>query len=121
MVHCKRILIVDDDVYIREALQAYLEFEGYEVRSAANGLEALTLLKIYEKPCMILLDLMMPIMTGWEFAKAIEEEENFKQIPIVVVSAFSDRAQEIKALALLTKPLNMDELMGWADECCTKR
>lgn len=117
---CKKILVIDDDIHIREALKTYLEFEGFEVRMAANGRDALDLLKKTEKPCLILLDLMMPIMSGWEFAKEIEKEHELKKIPIVIVSAFTDRADNIKARGLLTKPLDMDKLMGWANECCSK-
>ena len=117
---CKKILVIDDDKNIREALQAYLEFEGFKVKVAANGLEALELLKIIEKPCLILLDLMMPIMNGWEFAKELEKEHELGKIPIVVVSAFSDRAAEIKVRGLLSKPLDMDKLIGHAHDCCTK-
>ncbi|WP_408096779.1 response regulator [Peredibacter sp. HCB2-198] len=118
MNQCKRILIVDDDPNIREALKAYLEFEGYEVRVAGNGKEALALLQINDKPCLILLDLMMPVMSGWEFAKIVEKDAMMGQIPIVICSAFVDKAEDIKARGHLSKPLDMEELMGLANECC---
>ena len=118
MTKCKRVLIVDDDPNIREALKAYFEFEGYEVRVAGNGQEALALLKVNEKPCLILLDLMMPVMSGWEFAKIAEKDVTIGQIPIVICSAFIDKAEQIKARGHLSKPLDMDELMGLANECC---
>ncbi|WPU63764.1 response regulator [Peredibacter starrii] len=118
MNQCKRILIVDDDPNIREALKEYLEFEGYEVRVAGNGQEALALLKINEKPCLILLDLMMPVMNGWEFARAAALDAGISQIPIVVTSAFIDKVEDIKARGLLSKPLDMEQLMGLANECC---
>src|SRR5688572_8496646 len=82
------ILIVDDDASIREALASLLEDEGYTAAGVANGLQALTLLRQSEElPCLILLDLMMPVMNGWEFLNEQQQELRLAEIAVVVFSA----------------------------------
>jgi two-component system chemotaxis response regulator CheY len=109
------ILVVDDDVAIREALEAVLEDEGYVVQSAANGREALALLRAGEgPPAVILLDLMMPVMNGWEFRAAQQDDPILAQIPVVVISADRDVAAKAAALQVpryLAKPVNLDVLL----------
>ena len=83
-----KILIVDDDRDIRETLVEALEYEGYDVISAVDGLDALERLGSEEQsPSLILLDLMMPRMNGMEFWKELTRVETWARIPIVVVSA----------------------------------
>src|SRR3712207_9589138 len=84
------ILVVEDNPDSRETLTLILEGVGYEVKSAENGREALTTLKNHPHPCIILLDLMMPVMDGWEFRQHQQNDPNLAQIPTVVVSAISD-------------------------------
>lgn len=119
--HQKRshhILIVEDDIYIRETLQMALELEGYVVRTAAEGAKGLEALNQTELPCLILLDLMMPIMNGWEFAEAVGKDSVLSQIPIAVVSAFAEKASKIPAKAVINKPIDMDLLLKIVQECC---
>jgi len=84
------ILVVDDDRGIRETLAALLEREGYEVRSAENGQVALDIIRREHKPDLMLLDLMMPILSGFELLEMLEDgDPDLDTIPIFVVSAFN--------------------------------
>lgn len=109
------VLVIDDDVAIREALEAVLEDEGYAVQSAANGREALALLRTGEgQPTVILLDLMMPVVNGWEFRAAQQGDPSLAPIPVVVLSADRDVAAKAAALQVsgyLAKPINLDVLL----------
>jgi CheY-like chemotaxis protein len=81
------VLIVDDDHPVVESLQEFLEDEGFQVVIAADGQAALDELRRGLRPCVILLDLMMPRMNGWEFRREQQQDDDLKDIPIVVVSA----------------------------------
>ncbi|MCM2278631.1 MAG: response regulator [Oligoflexia bacterium] len=108
---CKGIIIVEDDDDIRNTLQEILELEGYPVVTAANGKEGLALLAKVDRPCLILLDFMMPVMNGSEFAEALSRDGAHSSIPIVVVSAYSDRARSIQSAGFLQKPIDFDDLL----------
>ncbi len=83
----KPILIVEDDLDIRDALQEILEDEGYQAYAAANGAEALEVLDRVPKPGLVLLDLMMPVMDGYQFLEIFRANPEFTDIPVVVVTA----------------------------------
>ena len=83
----RRLLLVDDDGAIRDALDEALQEEGFDVVTAANGREALQVLKSGPRPDAILLDLMMPVMDGWDFRHEQLRDPALRQIPVVVVSA----------------------------------
>lgn len=107
------ILIIEDDEDILFTLRDYLELEGYHVLTAGNGLEALELLKNIDTPNLILLDMKMPLMNGWEFAAAYEEKFT-KKAPIIVVTAAADaeqRARDIRAISFVEKPFDLDDLL----------
>ena len=104
------ILIVDDDPDLREFLRLMLTSMGFEVTSAANGREALDVMAGHE-PDLILLDMKMPVMDGWEFCRALEGRD--ARPPIVVLTAAPDpaaRAAEARADGWLGKPFEYDEL-----------
>ncbi|MFZ9595610.1 MAG: response regulator [Bdellovibrionia bacterium] len=106
------ILVVEDEQDIRMALQLYLESEGYQVQTASNGQEALEALTKQGLPNLILLDMKMPVMNGWEFAKVFNAHYDH-QVPIVVMSAAVDaesRASEIQAEGWMGKPFELDDL-----------
>lgn len=108
----KEILVVEDDVDIRGALQMVLEYEGYKVTTASHGQEALELLQNPKiKPQLIFLDLMMPVMNGWDFASAIARDSSLSNIPIVAVTAFSDKVEPIRAKAIIRKPVDLGQLL----------
>src|SRR5215207_6249845 len=104
------ILVIDDETSIRDILTEILEDEGYAVVTAANGLEAINVLQHRnESPCVILLDLMMPVMTGWEFRKQQQQDPALAAIPVVVLSAKQNIKTEAAALgaaAHIPKPIN---------------
>jgi len=109
------ILIVEDEHPIRNVITEILEEEGYRVASAANGLEALTYLRQHTHPRLILLDLGMPIMTGWEFREQQQRDPTIAMIPVIVMSALPDlyqKAAALEAADCLDKPVNIDTLLG---------
>jgi len=114
----RSILIVDDDPGIREALQDVLELEGYDVESLENGKAALeSLLRRADRnaslPRLILLDLMMPVMTGWQFLDSLRADARFREVPVLVFSAAGDRQVDLpRATALIRKPVEVDELLA---------
>jgi two-component system, chemotaxis family, chemotaxis protein CheY len=106
-----RVLVVDDDPDILDALSEILEVEGYQVDRARNGREALQRLE-HKLPDLVLLDLMMPVMDGWEFARSLGPDA---RPPIIVLSAdrnVSVKAREIGALGWLAKPFELSELLA---------
>lgn len=108
----KQVMIIEDDIEIRSILEETLEFYSYETLAAANGKEALEILLHSEYlPQLILLDLMMPIMNGWEFAKEIKKHKRLASIPILVVSAFVDQADSIECEGFIEKPINMKKFL----------
>ena len=115
---CRNILIVEDDDEIRNALRFALESEGYKVFTAANGKEGLGILPQIARPCLILLDLMMPVMNGWEFANALEKDMVLAGIPVVIVTAFSDQGASIKSKGIIKKPVDLDALFRIVRKWC---
>jgi CheY-like chemotaxis protein len=115
--HSASVLLVEDDKDIREAVSAVLEAEGYTVLTAGNGQEALKILE-RGQPCVVLLDLMMPVMDGWDFMEAVKKTRRLEDLPVVVVSAYSERKAE-GVRRVLKKPLDVNQLLAAvADYCC---
>jgi CheY-like chemotaxis protein len=107
------VLVVDDDVEIRETLTQLLQQEGYTVLRAANGEQALEQLRRCH-PNVMLLDLMMPVKSGWEVLEELDESGELGTIPIIVVSAMCAPG----ARACLRKPVDLDELLAVVGTCC---
>ncbi len=106
------VLIVDDDSDILQTLALCLSTEGYRVATAANGYEALAQLE-RENPACILLDLMMPVMDGWQFVAELEKRG--RRAPLIILSAdgaVQGHAAKLKAEASLSKPFDLDALLG---------
>jgi signal transduction histidine kinase len=109
----EHILLVEDDRSIRIALQGILEDEGYSVTAADNGRQALEHLQSNVAPDLIVLDLRMPVMDGWEFRAAQKNDPKLARIPVLAISADgSAKAAAIDAEAYLRKPLNTDALLN---------
>jgi signal transduction histidine kinase len=109
----EQILLVEDDRSIRNALQGILEDEGYAVTTAENGRQALERLRASAAPNLIVLDLRMPVMDGWEFRAAQKSDPGLARIPVLAVSADgSAKAAAIDAQAYLRKPLSTDALLN---------
>lgn len=113
------VLIVEDDPDTREMLGKFLELEGFQVETAANGQQALDKLETGVKACVIVLDLMMPVMDGWQFRRRQAEDARIAKIPTIIVSAAGrDRMAQVTADAYLAKPIDMDELLTRVAEFC---
>jgi signal transduction histidine kinase len=109
----RSILVVEDDADIRETLEEILGQQGYQTRACANGLEALEQLRIGPLPDVILLDLMMPVMTGWQFRIEQKRDPRWSSIPVVAMSAdATEKAVAIDANVYLQKPFEYGTLVG---------
>jgi CheY-like chemotaxis protein len=104
-----QVLVVDDEPDIRETVSEALAVEGYDVEVARDGLEALAACRAH-RPDLVLLDLMMPGMNGWEFRAAQQSDPALASIPVVVVSALG-RVPALHAEAWLQKPFGLDRLV----------
>ncbi len=116
-----RVLIVDDDGDLRRSLGEALEEAGYEVASSPNGHDALIALKTSPLPDVILLDLLMPVMNGWQFCQARRDLPGIAAIPIIAMSAAvsSDPRSPyfIEVQDFIPKPLELDELLAKLSSC----
>ncbi len=112
------VLIVDDDPDIRDAVGECLRYEGYDVHSAADGRDALERLEYGLRPAVILLDLMMPVLNGFDVLEALKSRPEWKSIPVVIVSA--NRGYEAEdlsgAVSILRKPVNVDRLLAAVEQ-----
>ena len=109
----KKILIVEDEANIRELLRLYLERAGYTVLEAENGVEGIKKWKS-DKPDMLLLDVMMPVMDGWEVCREIRAESD---VPIIMLTAKGETADRVSGLEMgaddyIVKPLEMPEVIA---------
>ena len=112
----KKILIVDDEDDILHFLELVLREKGYEVATASGGHEALTKAQV-DRPDLVLLDIMMPQMDGWEVLKLLRVDEGTSQIPVAMLSARTeakDRVQGLQegAIDYICKPFSLQELLG---------
>jgi CheY-like chemotaxis protein len=117
----KKVLIVDDDIRNRKLIRVILENNGYTTFEAGDGREAIAILK-KQKPDLILMDLMMPEMSGEEAIKAIRAMPEFKETPVVVLSATA-LAEEIERIrseveinGYITKPIKLDNFINTIKE-----
>ena len=111
--HRCSVLVVDDDPDVRELLRVALSAEGYYVAGVANGRDALHHLRSHADTCIIVLDLMLPVMDGVQFRTAQLRDRSLAWIPVVVTSGLDDdgrRARELGARRFIRKPLNLDEV-----------
>ncbi|MCM2323081.1 MAG: response regulator [Oligoflexia bacterium] len=115
----KIVLIVEDDLDIRETFRQLLELEGYCVLTASNGKEGLEVLQGPQRPSMVLLDLMMPVMNGWEFLEAQRALPEYSKIPVVVVTAAGkDKEKTVGAAGFIKKPIELDVLLSVVKRYC---
>jgi CheY-like chemotaxis protein len=113
------VLIVEDDEDLREMMAQLLTLEGFEAATVSNGREALDYLQHATAPHVILLDLMMPVMDGWEFRRQQEADPTLARVPVIVLSALDQvRAAKIHAAAFLKKPLDFDRLLSLVRTYC---
>ena len=116
MAHSERpILVVDDDEVIRMTVAEALDLEGLPFVTATNGAEALAEVE-RSRPSVVLLDMRMPVLDGWEFARQLEDRG--LDVPIIVMTAAQDAArwaQEVSAAACLAKPFELNDLLDAID------
>ena len=105
------VLVVEDDPDLRETMAMLLKHSGYQVTTANNGREALDLLRSTPHPGVMLLDLRMPVMDGWELAAIMAEDRTLSGIPIIVASA-SDPAPTQGVMKVFRKPLDLQVLLN---------
>lgn len=111
----KNILLVEDDEGIRETMAALLEDEGFVVLQAANGIEGLTKLRSSDL-CLVLLDLWMPIMNGWQLLEELRADPALAQLPVVVISAAGEQPPPPGTAAYLRKPIRLDVLLAAVEQ-----
>lgn len=114
------IMVVEDNDDIREMTSEFLQGHGYQVLEATNGREALQLLDgIDAKPCLLLLDLMMPVMGGVEFLHELEASGRLRSYPVIVISAGHVQRSDVpQATELMRKPPNYTRLIEMVKEIC---
>ena len=121
--HAHSVLVVDDQVDNRDAVGLLLGEAGLDVRFAHDGEEALAALHRGLRPCLVVVDLMMPKMDGWEFRQRQLSDPQFASIPVVVMSGYPDAQKAAGALgvrAVLKKPLNPSLLQALAEHHCQR-
>jgi len=116
----KTILVVDDDQDIRDTLTELLEDEGYAVVRASHGGEALEALRGEPRPDLVLLDLMMPVMDGWQFRAEQRKDPAIASVPVLVISATGkdDKVASLAAVQFLKKPIHLDQLLDAVERHC---
>jgi CheY-like chemotaxis protein len=118
----KTVMVVEDDDATRDALSALLEDENYRVLQASNGAEALQILNADSESCRIIcLDLMMPVMNGWDFRRQQRRTSALADIPVVLMSAGAQLAiasEDLDAAAYVTKPVVIDDLLAIVRRHC---
>jgi CheY-like chemotaxis protein len=108
--HCP-VLIVEDDEDLRDMMAQLLTIEGFDAAAVANGREALEYLRGSARPHVILLDLMMPVMDGWEFRRQQKANPELAPVPVIVLSALDPVRAAVDATAFIKKPLDFDRLL----------
>lgn len=117
----KKILVVEDDSSIRTLLVEVLYNEGYLVDEASNGAEAVDYLKNESRdPCVVLLDMLMPKMTGWDLLEILRETDHLLAIPVVVLSASLVDPNIKGARKVIKKPISINALLSIVEELCEK-
>ena len=115
-LRCQSILVVEDNDDVRDTLCDALTQEGYPVYTCKNGKEALLKLKQIPGPALVLLDLMMPVMNGWQFLENQQNDAKISGNPVVILSAVNFKGEG--AAASLTKPVNLGDLLTQVQEYC---
>jgi CheY-like chemotaxis protein len=116
--HCP-VLIVEDDADLRDMMAQLLALEGFRAETVSNGREALEYLRRGDFPEVILLDLMMPVMDGWEFLRHQQQNAEYAAVPVVVLSAAdTNSVATLEDTAFLKKPLDFDRLLDMVRRYC---
>jgi CheY-like chemotaxis protein len=113
------VLIVEDDTDVREFMDVLLTTHGFETMTAANGREALERMRS-RRPCLVLLDLMMPVMDGWQFRAQQLREPSLADVPVVCVTAVAEQSDRLERLnaPCLRKPVEFQALLDAVQNAC---
>jgi CheY-like chemotaxis protein len=111
-----KILIVEDEEEIRESLKDFFEDEGFEVTTAANGAEAITSLYATSAPDLVILDLLMPVMSGNEVYERMQGDPVLAKIPVIIMT--SDPSRAPPGLLIMRKPMALDRLLMAVRQFC---
>jgi CheY-like chemotaxis protein len=109
--------VVEDDADVRDSVAELLKLEGYRVITAQNGQEGLERLNELSHPCLLLLDLRMPVMDGHALLESMERIDDFRSVPVVVMTAEEVRKHRM-ASAVLSKPFEPDRLLSAVGAYC---
>jgi DNA-binding response OmpR family regulator len=114
----KAVLVVEDDPDIREVLEEMLDAAGHRVLTASNGREALAVLDKESSPCLVLLDLMMPVMSGFSFLEELHRRPDRERVSVLLVSANAQVQQVARGngvVGYVTKPFDLDDVLARVD------
>jgi CheY-like chemotaxis protein len=117
------VLVVEDDASLLDSIAEVLEMEGYEVESSLDGKEALELLQQGTVPCLIILDLIMPVMDGWGFRREQRSDPALSGIPVLVISggwALASQSDILEADDYLVKPFTIEALLVTVERLCVE-
>ena len=111
------VLVVEDEQDLRDMMRDALELSGYSVITASNGQEALSKLASIDELCLVILDLLMPVMNGWDCFEQIRRQPQFSSVPVVVHGSAAEGAPA-GATRVLKKPVGFDRLLSVVREYC---
>jgi CheY-like chemotaxis protein len=115
----KIVLVVEDDPDIREVLEEMLDAGGHQVVTASNGREALAVLDRVASPCLVLLDLMMPVMSGFAFLEELERRPDRDRVSVLLISANAQVEQAARGtgvVGFVKKPFDLDDVLALVDD-----
>ncbi|QSQ26335.1 response regulator [Pyxidicoccus parkwayensis] len=119
-IRCVHILVVEDNDDTREGITEYLRAKGHQVSSAANGREALLALSQLPRPCVVLLDWVMPVMGGEELLRLLELQQALEGVTVVAVTARNTLPEDVPLRAVVSKPLDLSRLMRVVGEVAAR-
>ena len=115
----KKVLIIEDDAATRTSMMNVLETEGFSVTGASDGLDgAIVLGQMEQAPGVILLDLMMPRANGWDFLDFQRNHHAYKNVPVIICSAYPGIAKSLNPAVFLQKPLHLQKLLNAVRSYC---
>ncbi len=114
------VLVVEDEQELREMMREALELNGYAVVTAEHGRDALDKLAAIENLCLVILDLLMPVMDGWEFVARLRAQSTLASVPVVVHTSTDTQAVPTGVTRVIQKPLMFDRLLSIVREYCAR-
>lgn len=117
----KTILLIEDDSDVRSETAAFLEDQGFAVMPASTGTDALLILKHIDPPDLIVMDLMLPFMSGWDVSAELAKDERLARVPVIIFSGVVDRKEaallRVQPENCIKKPVHPDKLLAAVRRC----